>query len=315
MTTPAFIIATARVRPGTDAEFAAWKARHDLLVGKFPGFVSSGIIPPSHPGSNEWTIVLNFRSNEDLVVWQQSKERSDIIAEGGPLFEGGAFGEVVQVGESGDRPDSTVTEVIFSKIRPGQEDAYREWAARMQAAQAKYPGYLGTFHQPPEEKGGLWTTIMRFDSPGHLEAWMNAPERKEMLSESEAVIEHEQLTRLATSFPGWVPIDPATGEGPPNWKAAMLVLLGLFPVVMLEMKFLNPILTGLGLHASLGTFIGNSISVALTSFLTMPWCVRWFGWWLFPKGPNASALTARGAGIISLLYAAEVIVLWKVLPW
>jgi hypothetical protein len=312
MSTPAFIIATARVRPGTDAEFAAWKARHDLLVGKFPGFVSSGIIPPSHPGSNEWTIVLNFRSNEDLVVWQQSKERAHIIAEGGPLFEGEAFGEVVQVGESGDRPDSTVTEVIFSKIRPGQEDSYREWAARMQAAQAKYPGYLGTFHQPPEEKGGLWTTIMRFDSPGHLEAWMNAPERKEMLSESEAVIEHEQLTRLATSFPGWVPIDPATGEGPPNWKAAMLVLLGLFPVVMLEMRFLNPILAELGLHTSLGTFIGNSISVALTSFLTMPWCVRWFGWWLFPKGPDASALTARGAGIISLLYAAEVIVLWKV---
>jgi antibiotic biosynthesis monooxygenase (ABM) superfamily enzyme len=133
-----------------------------------------------------------------------------------------------------------------------------------------------------------------------------------MLSESEAVIEHEQLTRLATSFPGWVPIDPATGEGPPNWKAAMLVLLGLFPVVMLEMRFLNPILAELGLHTSLGTFIGNSISVALTSFLTMPWCVRWFGWWLFPKGPDASALTARGAGIISLLYAAEVIVLWKV---
>jgi len=41
------------------------------------------------------------------------------------------------------------------------------------------------------------------------------------------------------------------------------------------MKFLNPGLTGLGFHASLGTFLGNSISVALTSFLTMPWCVRW----------------------------------------
>jgi len=78
------------------------------------------------------------------------------------------------------------------------------------------------------------------------------------------------------------------------------------------MKFLNPGLTGLGFHASLGTFLGNSTSVALTSFLTMPWCVRWFGWWLFPKGPDAAALTARGAGIISLLYAAEAIVLWKV---
>jgi antibiotic biosynthesis monooxygenase (ABM) superfamily enzyme len=37
-----------------------------------------------------------------------------------------------------------------------------------------------------------------------LEAWMNAPERKELLKESQALIEREQRMRLATSFPGWV---------------------------------------------------------------------------------------------------------------
>ena len=78
-----------------------------------------------------------------------------------------------------------------------------------------------------------------------------------MLKESQAFIEHEQLMRLATSFPGWVPIDPMTGKGPPNWKTALLVILGLFPIVMLEMRFLSPILSALGLHASLATFIGN----------------------------------------------------------
>lgn len=311
MSTPAFIIATARVRAGTDAEFTAWKARHDLVIGKFPGFVSSDIIPPTQPGSNEWTIILNFRSKEDLVVWQKSPERAEIISEGVPLFEGGNFGEVVQIGEGGQRPNNDVTEVIFSKIKLGKEDAYREWAARMQAEQAKYPGYKGTFLQPPEERGGFWTTIMRFDSAAHLEGWMNAPERKEMLSESKAFIEHEQLTRLATSFPGWVPIDPMTGEAPPNWKAAMLVLLGLFPIVMLEMKFLN--LSRFGIHASLATFIGNSISVALTSFITMPFFVKWFEWWLFPKGDKGA--TARGVGILCVLFALEVAVLWKLLPW
>ena len=75
---------------------------------------------------------------------------------------------------------------------------------------------------------------------------MNAPERKALLSETREFIESEELMRLATAFPGWVPIDPMTGEGPPNWKTAMLVLLGLFPIVMLEMKFLSPILAGAG---------------------------------------------------------------------
>jgi hypothetical protein len=47
----------------------------------------------------------------------------------------------------------------------------------------------------------------------------------------------------------------------------------------------------------------------------MPWFVRSFGWWLFPKGPHASALTARGVWILCALFAVEVIVLWKLLPW
>ncbi len=132
---------------------------------------------------------------------------------------------------------------------------------------------------------------------------------------SKAFIESEELMRLATAFPGWVPIDPMTGKGPPNWKTAMLVLLGLFPVVMLEMRFLSPILSALGIHASLATFIGNSISVAVTSFFTMPWCVRWFGWWLFPEKGLEKRLTTNGLAILGLLYAVEIIALWRLLPW
>ena len=313
MSTPAFIVATVKLRPGRDSRFTAWKAHHDLVIGKFPGFVSSDIIPPTRPDSNEWTIILNFRSKEDLVVWQKSKERAEIIAEGVPLFEGGNFREVVQVRESGDRPDSDVTEVIFSKIKPGQEDTYREWAARIQSAQAKYPGYKGTYLQPPDEKGGFWTTIMRFDSASHLEGWMNAPERKDLLRESKAFIEHEQLTRLATSFPGWFPTDPNTGKGPPNWKAGMLVLLGLFPIVMLEAKFLSP--QTASLNPSLAMFIGNVISCALTTYLTMPLFIKIFPWWLFPKSETSKcAINLAGTAVIVLLYAISVAALWHLLP-
>ena len=312
MSTPAIIITTIKLRPGMDAEFTAWKAHHDTILAKFPGFVSSDIIPPTRPDSNEWTIILNFRSNEDLVVWQKSKERAEAIAEGLPLFEGGNFGEVVQVGESGERPDSNVTEVIFSKIKSGQEDTYREWAARIQSAQAKYPGYKGTYLQPPDEKGGFWTTIMRFDSAAHLEGWMNAPERKDLLRESKAFIEHEQLTRLATSFPGWFPTDPTTGKGPPNWKAGMLVLLGLFPIVMLEAKFLSP--QTASLNPSLAMFIGNVISCALTTYLTMPIFIKIFPWWLFPKSEaSKSAINLAGTAVIFLFYAISVAALWHLL--
>jgi antibiotic biosynthesis monooxygenase (ABM) superfamily enzyme len=314
MSQPAVLIASAKLRRGQDEAFAAWKAHHDTVIGKFAGFLSSDIIPPTNPDGNEWIIILNFQSKEDLTVWQQSQERAALIAEGLPLFEGGNLGEFAPVDQGGEYPDSSVTEVVFSKVKAGMEDTYREWAGRIQAAQAKHPGYRGMFLQPPDEKGGIWTTIIRFETAGQLEAWMNAPERRELLRESKAFIEHEQLTRLATSFPGWVPLDPMTGKGPPNWKTAMLVLLGLFPIVMLELRFLNPILTGWGLNSSFATFIGNAGSVAATSFFTMPLAVRGFGWWLFPKVESA-AISARGVMILALFYAGEIALLWKLLPW
>lgn len=312
MSTPAILIATVRVRPGADSEFTKWKALHDNAVGAFPGFLGSDILPPSLPGGNEWTILLSFQSKEDIERWQRSTERAEVLSAGLPIFEGGSIGEVVQADGEGKPPDTTVTEVIFSKVKPGMGDRYREWAARIQAAQAKYPGYRGIYVQPPAGgDAGYWTSILRYDTAEHLEGWMNAPERKVLLAETKDFIESEELMRLQTSFPGWVPLDPTTGEPPPNWKAAMLVLLGLFPIVMLEMRFLN--LAQYGVHASLATFIGNSISVALTSFVTMPLFVKWFDWWLFPRGVKGA--TARGVGILCVLFALEVIVLWKLLPW
>jgi len=307
MSSPAVLITTARVRAGKDAEFAAWKARYDTVIGKFPGYLSSDMMPAAN-GSNEWKILINFRSTDDLGAWQHSTARAEIIAAGARLCEGGKFGEVAQADEPSVQPTGDVTEVIFSRIKPGMEDAYREWTTRIEAAQARYPGYRGMFLQPPDENGGMWTTIIRFKTAPQLEAWMNAPERKSLLQESKAFIEHEQLTRLATAFPGWVPVDPITGKGPPNWKTALLVLLGLFPIVVIELRFLNPLLRGL--NSSLATFIGNAISVAATSFITMPLFVRVFGWWLFLDKKSPKWKTPAGVVILGLVCAGEVAFFW-----
>jgi antibiotic biosynthesis monooxygenase (ABM) superfamily enzyme len=195
-------------------------------------------------------------------------------------------------------------------------DQYRSWAQRIQAAQAGYPGFLGMSLQPPQGAGkGHWVTIIRYDCASHLEAWMTSRQRADLLAESRQFIERRELVRITTSFPGWVQADPASGQGPPNWKTAMLVLLGLYPIVMLEMRLLNPIVSALGIHGALGTFIGNSISVALTSFLTMPRFVRTFNWWLFPGIASPRALTRRGVQIICLLYVLEVAIFSKLLPF
>lgn len=308
------IIANARIRPRSAAAFTAWQVKHLAALSRFPGFVSRDMVPVAMGKSGEgWSLILNFDSEASVAAWQKAPERRALLEELAPLLEGDDFTETVSSNAAAS--SSEVTEVIFSKVRPGMEDLYREWAARIQHAQAAYPGYRGMYLQPPVGgRDGHWTSILRYDSAASLEAWMNAPERKALLEEAKEFIQSEELMRLGTAFPGWVPVDPVTGAGPPNWKTALLVLLGLFPIVMLEMKFLSPVFSSLGLHASLATFFGNVVSVAVTSFLTMPLFVNWFGWWLFPRG-NAAAITTRGVGLLGALFAIEVAVLWNLLPW
>jgi uncharacterized protein len=304
MSSPAVLIATARIRPGSEDAFAAWKGRHDAAVAAFPGFNSSDIMPPGEHDET-WTILLNFDSKEHLTAWQQSSERAGILAELAPLMIGGDLGEVMQT-ESPDaaQPGTTVTQVIFSRVKPGMEDSYREWAARMQQAQARYPGYRGMYLQPPAPGGTHWITMLRFETTEQLNAWIGAPERAAMLKEARAFIEGEELLRLATSFPGWVRIDPETGKGPPNWKTALLVLLGLYPIVALELLYLNPLLSGL--VPALGIFTGNVLSVAATSFLTMPFLVRAFDWWLFADTKQNNRATAIGIAVLAAFFACEI---------
>jgi len=313
MSSPAVLIATAKIRPGCEDAFAAWKGRHDEAAAAFPGFNSSDIMPPGDH-DDTWTILLNFDSRENLTAWQQSAERAAILAELAPLTSGGNLGEVMQPDSATSaQPGSTVTQVIFSRVKPGMEEAYRKWAARIQQAQAHYPGYQGMYLQPPAKGGTHWITMLRFDTADHLNGWMSAPERAALLSEPRPFIEGEELLRLATSFPGWVRIDPETGKGPPNWKTALLVLLGLYPIVVLELLYLNPLLAGF--LPALGIFIGNVLSVAATSFLTMPFFVRKFDWWLFPDAKKYNRPDIVGLAILALAFLCEIGFCALIMKW
>ena len=202
------------------------------------------------------------------------------------------------------------TEVIVTQIKPGSEIAYREFADRFIKAQATFPGYLGSFIQPPITPGAGWTTVLRFDSIEHLDGWMNSPLRAALVSESEHLVLGFQAQRIDSSFPGWVPADPATGKSPSRWKTASLVLLTLFPVVMLELRFLNPLLHSL--HPALATFVGNGLSVAFTTWPLMPLAIRAFRPWLFPEGQPRGRVLAMPFVLVAG-YAIEIAALWRLL--
>ena len=54
----------------------------------------------------------------------------------------------------------------------------------------------------------------------------------------------------------------------PDWKQSVIVLLMLYPIMMLELLFLNPLLASLGMAEA--TFIGNLLSVATPGWVLVP---------------------------------------------
>jgi len=304
----AILIAKFQLRPGTEDAFAAWQAKALTRAAGSQGFVNSEI-EPGGAGTSDWTMTLRFRDAQSLDQWRQSATWRDLVGEAEGLVADKSSIDI-ELKEAG--PEGGVVEVIVTKVKPGREEAYRQWETRIQQAQSKFPGYLGSYVQPPISGELGWTTLMRFDSAQQLDNWLKSKERAALLREAEPLVDYAHLQRVDSSFPGWFPTDPATGKGPPNWKAAMLVLLGLFPIVMLEARFLSPHTAFLTPSPSM--FVGNVISVAATTWLTMPLFIKALGWWLFPKpGPSKLRTEILGTLLIFGLFALEVAALWHLL--
>lgn len=91
----------------------------------------------------------------------------------------------------------------------------------------------------------------------------------------------------------------------------MLILLGLYPIVMLEIRFLNPTLHGV--PSAIANLIGNCISVALTTWVTMPLLIKAFTPWLFPKKETPSWVSPVSIAVLVAIFAIEVALLWRLL--
>lgn len=306
------VVTKVQVRSGANEPFGSWQARLSTTVASFPGFVNAEVIPPTPPLQRDWVIVQRFRSPEFLRAWRESAERRLLWDEAKDLIDpeesAGPRDEDVGTPQLPCR----VTDVITTHLKAGKDDEYLKWAQEIQQAQARFPGYQGIYIQPPSDiQQDFWTTLLRFDTLGHLQDWLASSERLQLLQRAEALIDREESHQLMSSFAGWFPGGPEGVTIPAVWKQTMLVLLVLFPLVMLEMRWLNPLF--IGWNPALATFIGNALTVSLLSWPLMPIAIRGLGWWLSPKRDAPAWTMAAGLGSIAALYLLEVIVLWRLM--
>jgi uncharacterized protein len=306
------IVTQTRVRPESADAFARWQDETSNAVSAFPGFIKQTVMPPSPPAQVDWVILQRFASSEAAVAWLHSEQRLKRIAGAAPMLLGRDDVHLVNDGGTGVMP-SPVSAVISTRIKPGQESAYRAWEQRIAAAQARAPGFQGYRFEPPVP--GVqdhWLAIVRFDTEANLQAWLDSAERQALLRDSTAFTEEFHARIVRTGFDQWFPVSAAGARPVAVWKMNMIVLMMLYPVVFLFGYFVQtPYLTGrAGLHFALALFLGNIVSVVLVNYL-VTWTSRRIGRWLQPAGPHPRRIEAAGAALVLALYAVMVLTFWR----
>lgn len=281
-----------------------------LAAAKFEGFKSGEISVSPREGGSNWRLVQRFASQADAARWRISAQRKELM----DSLSKSENGEMFRISdEMSQNIKADVATAIVTETKPGKEQEFLEWQAKIQSAQARFPGFRGSSIEPPSHgHHAHWASVLRFDTPEHLEGWFQSQERQVLLGELRDIVSSTKISKVPTSFPGWFPHDEITGQNPARWKTAALVLLGLFPVIMLESLFVVPHLKDF--HTPLRSFIAMIGSVAATTFFTMPLFIKWFKWWLLPDKENALKTEVLGLMLLASVFIFEIAAFWRLFP-
>jgi len=170
------------VKSGDVGEHVNWLTRL-MMVGVESGEVlSAEIIPSSSPDENVWTLVQRFHQHHSIAEWQANPARLKLLEEVAAKIERNEIALTDAVSSTFGTVGS-VAVAIVTQVKSGLESNYLEFEKQFQSAQAKRRGYRGVYLQPPTKKTpGIWTTLIRFDSPDALDEWFASDERKKLLS-------------------------------------------------------------------------------------------------------------------------------------
>ncbi|MER5377145.1 antibiotic biosynthesis monooxygenase [Streptomyces sp. NPDC002553] len=298
-----------KVLPGMEREFESWQEDLNAAAAYYPGFLGAEISPPTALQS-DWVVVYRFDSVAHLQTWINSATRQTYLDVGAKYFDGPATQQVVS---SGTRSlDPLVTVVVTHRVSPNQVDDFLAWQHRLVQEESKFEGFRGTeLFRPIEGLQEEWTTLYRYDSAEHLDAWLTSPQRQRILAEGEKFSDFH-LRTIDNSFGSWFAFQGNGKEAPSppsETRTSLAVWVGLYPTVVLLTLALSP------LHMPLwiGLLVGNLLSSFLMSFLTMPYYVNpLLGRWLRPAPDDRARANLRGLGIVAVAMAFWCVVFYLV---
>lgn len=173
----------------------------------------------------------------------------------------------------------SVTLIIRHRARPDSVAAYESILRELTRAASEFPGHLGV---DVMRQGDHFTSVLRFASANELQAWLDSPQRHELIDRANPHLIDGEQKELHRAHEFWFASPDTPQKQPPRWKQAAISYLVILPLVMLVPQLWRPLFTQIPL---LGGFVpANMLIVAtivlLVVYVFMPRATRLFSAWL-----------------------------------
>lgn len=182
--------------------------------------------------------------------------------------------------------DPPVTITISREVKPGCEAKFEKLISEVSSTADGFPGHLGTNLFRPSGKTKEYRIIYKFDCMSHFHAWQTSKIRADYYKKIRPLIMKPPQIQVLTGLETWFDL-PGQGAlvAPPRYKMAMVSWLAIYPLVILILECLSPILNPLPIPARAA--IITLIAIPSMTYILMPQMSKWFSKWLYPKIPES----------------------------
>jgi antibiotic biosynthesis monooxygenase (ABM) superfamily enzyme len=165
-------------------------------------------------------------------------------------------------------------------VKIGEEAEYERWLRQMLETVSRFPGYLGSEIFQPAQETGKRTSVLRFDSNEHLDAWVESDIHNVFVERVKELVQkvdiHEIMIGIDFSFTPEI-------QRPKPWKQFLISLSAVYPltlVIPMVLNRLSRIVPFIRNPRIKGALAARAL-VALLVFLITPLYTRLTRRWLY----------------------------------
>lgn len=281
--------------------FDAWISDVRSTAEAVPGFVAFAA-SISLDAPLDWALAVTFESEDSVHQWLDGATWKHLVRAAAARGFLRLSSDLVII-EGAVIP--TGVAIVSSSVSSGMEADFQTAHIKLTTAASQFSGYEGTAVFPPGASG-KWLSLIRFRTERQLSAWLRSPQRDEVLPPVRSSLTRD-FSVLAQTTPFGTTVRNVDGKAKmtPSWKTAMLLLMVLYPMVMLQSRFVAPVIGKLGAQPWLSVWLSQILSVVLMQWWLMPAVSSWCRRWLDPVDGASRRISLRGAAVAVIVYAAS----------